>query len=323
MGVASPGWLGNAKAAEVTKPTLPFHQCPAVSHDTSCGSLIVVNPDGSASLYTDFTQGPYDGDDDTLVGVENRSSQAVRGITLASTSGGASIFAFDGDGFCTSAANSPPSPTPTSPPSPGPNTPPSPSAHTPTCGSGSTGYEGPSVSFTVADPNNGTVNFGGAGLAPGDSTYFGLEAALTRFDLKPPQLSSPPSSALPSTSTSPSPQPTSQPSPPSPQSTDSNSSCSWNPFDKNSCEIAAPARWVSNHHPSWKTAINVVVGTMELGSAALLYSVAASLFTGSVLGIPVSLGSSGAGIWVALIFGGLGTTDLALGLHTWYEVFQP
>jgi N-acetylmuramoyl-L-alanine amidase len=87
---------------------------------------------------------PYDGDDDALVGVVNKSGATVFGISLT----GNGIFGFDGDGLCTFIACSWPHPT---------------------------GYEGPGMSFTVINANRGTVNFTGAGLADGASTFFSLE----------------------------------------------------------------------------------------------------------------------------------------------------
>lgn len=93
--------------------------CPAIGYSSSCAVLITINPDGSLGIQTDPSVGPYDGDDDTLVGVINRSGATVFGITL----NGNGIFAFDGDGA-----------------------------------SGSS-YAGPGVSFTVQNGNSGTVNF--------------------------------------------------------------------------------------------------------------------------------------------------------------------
>lgn len=93
--------------------------CPAIGQSSSCAVLITINPDGSIGVQTDPTVGPYDGDDDSLVGVVNRSGATVFGITLT----GNGIFAFDGDG-----ANG-------------------------------GDYAGPGVSFTVQNGNAGTVNF--------------------------------------------------------------------------------------------------------------------------------------------------------------------
>src|SRR6266566_1413992 len=81
------------------QPVPPFSQCPSVGLDTSCGILIVYNPDGSRITLVDPTQPPYDGIEDTLVGVQNDSTSSVASTALT----GVGIFAFDGDGLCTQA----------------------------------------------------------------------------------------------------------------------------------------------------------------------------------------------------------------------------
>jgi hypothetical protein len=136
--------------AAVAAPTPPFTQCVPVGLDTSCETLIVVNPDGSLSSYSDPTQGPYDGIDDTLLGIENNSSKTVTSIKLS----GPNIFGFDGDGICAEGLYSP---------------------APPACPYGPTGYEGPKTSFEAANESEGNVLFTEGGLAPGESTYFSLE----------------------------------------------------------------------------------------------------------------------------------------------------
>ena len=109
--------------------------------------LVVVNSDLSFSLYSDAKAGPYDGSEDSQVGVLNNSSTSLSSITLK---GPNSTFGFDGDGINTFGA--------------------------PGNGKDSTGYGGPQSYFTNITPNQstGTVNFIG-GLAAGASTYFSLE----------------------------------------------------------------------------------------------------------------------------------------------------
>src|SRR3954471_21976775 len=68
-------------------PAPPFTQCPAVGLDTSCGVLIVVNPGGGLTFLTDPTQQPYDGVEDTLIGVQNNSGAPVTTIHLSGTTG--------------------------------------------------------------------------------------------------------------------------------------------------------------------------------------------------------------------------------------------
>ena len=148
-----------------TSQTPPFNECPAVGSDTSCGVLFVISPDGSITVLTDPSQGPFDTPpvEDTLIGVLNNSSFPVTSITLTSTSG---AFGFDGDGICGA---------PTSPQAPG-------------CpyGIATTGYEGPDNTFTVVDPDHGTVDFTNGGIKPGDSTFFGLEGNVTPQSLEFP-----------------------------------------------------------------------------------------------------------------------------------------
>lgn len=94
-------------------------QCPAIGYSSSCAVLITITPTGRLIFQTDPNVGPYDGSDDTLVGVLNQSGATVSAINLS----GNGIFGFDGDG-----ANG-----------------------------GS--YAGPGTSFTVQNANTGTVNF--------------------------------------------------------------------------------------------------------------------------------------------------------------------
>src|SRR4051812_45037024 len=143
-------------AQAVTSPaaTPPFRQCPAVGLDASCAILLNIEADGSLRVATDPRQGPFDGIEDTLIGVQNNSSHAVLSIPLR---GQTDIFGFDGDGLCA------------------PFTSPQPAG----CPFGSTGYEGPGVSFSTisADSTSGTVSFAG-GIPPGGSAYFSLEEAI-------------------------------------------------------------------------------------------------------------------------------------------------
>jgi hypothetical protein len=141
-------------------PSPPFNQCPPVGLSPSCGSLLVINADRSVSVYTDPNVGPFDGVEDTLIGIRNDSGQAVSAITAYGPQG---IFGFDNDGLCGFYV-----------PSPG------------GCPFGPTGYEGPGVNF-VTDPTttaDGELDFAGAGIVPGGSAYFSLEGAITAATLK-------------------------------------------------------------------------------------------------------------------------------------------
>ena len=110
---------------------------PSVVIPNTCAVLITINPNGSLGIQADPNIGPYDGSDDQLIGVINKSGATVFGIKLT----GPDIFGFDGDGADASG-----------------------------------GYEGPGTTFTISDANNGIVNFP-AGLSNNASLWFSLEGA--------------------------------------------------------------------------------------------------------------------------------------------------
>jgi hypothetical protein len=118
---------------------------------------VIYITDTGTSVLTDPSQPPYDGSDDTLVGVVNDSSGTVGSVSLTSNTG---AFGFDGDGICSGAFGA--------------------WDGSSGCPYGATGYEGPNTSYAnvSSDGNNGTVEFGDP-LGAGGSTYFSLEAALS------------------------------------------------------------------------------------------------------------------------------------------------
>jgi hypothetical protein len=123
------------------------------------GPAYIITWDGSSAVVSagpGNAQGPYDGSDDTYIGVVNNGSTTLNYLNLSSTPDiyGNRIFWFDGDGIDAYGA--------------------------PGNGSDNTGYGGPLGYFTgiAADANSGTVNFIG-GIAPGDYTFFSLETDLT------------------------------------------------------------------------------------------------------------------------------------------------
>jgi hypothetical protein len=135
---------------------------------TGCGAIITVtsvdaNHNGNGFTVTKPTGGngnPYDGTEDTLIGIVNMSGADLNSITLSSpntTFGG--LFGFDNDGPCNPTFHVP-------------NW--TPYAQCP----GATGYEGPINTFTVPGEvgpfTTGTVNFNPA-LGNGQSTWFALE----------------------------------------------------------------------------------------------------------------------------------------------------
>ena len=148
-------FLFSAFAAFNTTP--PFNECPAIGADTGCAILFIFNAKGTVSGVADATQGPYDGVEDTLVGVLNNSNVTQSGLTL--NGGSVDIFGFDGDGICTFTFTG-----------------------STFCGTtaDTTGYGGPNVTFSNINSSFtvGTVNFVG-GLAPGAATYFSLEEAIS------------------------------------------------------------------------------------------------------------------------------------------------
>ena len=152
--------------------TAPFTECPAIGSAPSCDILLNVTPNRSISVLGDSSVGPYDGSDDSLVGIVNNSSSPVQAITVSGPNSG--LASFDADGICTYATG----------------------GTTGGSGGGFTGdsycdtqqlggtdpqdYEGPNNSFTL-DPNSQDdveVDFAGKGLAPGQVSYFSLEGAL-------------------------------------------------------------------------------------------------------------------------------------------------
>jgi hypothetical protein len=149
-----------AAASGSGAPAPPYRECPAIGGDQSCGILIYVTSSG-ASVLSDPSEGPYDGGDDTLVGVVNASGKAISSLSLSSST---DIFDFDGDGICTYGGWSADS----------------------GCPYGPTGYEGPGTQLHGNGPDGGSVVFTNT-LKPGGVAYFGLEEAVTKANLMNPK----------------------------------------------------------------------------------------------------------------------------------------
>jgi hypothetical protein len=146
------------------------NQCSSalpVGTATGCGALITVyqvDSTGKATAFTVTTLGngnPYDGTEDTLVGVQNNSGANLSSITLSSpdiTFGG--LFGFDEDGPC--------------------------SFNSADCFADSHtdpyDYEGPDNTFSgiSVSRTSGTVNFTNP-IPTGGSTWFALEGTPTSF----------------------------------------------------------------------------------------------------------------------------------------------
>lgn len=150
----------SANAASAPAP--PFKQCPSIGASPSCEILLVVNANKTVNVVGDPSVGPFDGGDDTLVGIVNDSAKPVSAVTVSGP--GSDLSGFDGDGICSGDYG-------TWNGSAG-------------CPYGPTGYEGPGTSFVVSSslPDSAEVDFTG-GLAPGASAYFSLEGALVSAQL--------------------------------------------------------------------------------------------------------------------------------------------
>jgi hypothetical protein len=164
---------GLVACASANAVPLSFPECPAMGNDTSgCEFLITVTAasGGAATAFTVSTSspdlGPYDGADDTLVGVLNKSGSVLKTLALSSTT---DIFGFDGDGPCTYIS------------CPGATDP--------------SGYAPAGVTYSDINSSDtaGTVNFS---IANNGSAWFGLEEALTASQIMPGNPTPEPSSVL-------------------------------------------------------------------------------------------------------------------------------
>lgn len=156
-----------------------FPQCPPVGVNTGCAILITINPNGTTMVQADPeppNNEAYDGEDDTLVGIQNNATFPLAAINLSSTT--EPIFGFDGDGICDPGLGGT---------GPDPGCPPGSSSsqsYVPES-AGGTGYEGPNNTFSNIDletEQSGTVNFIKP-LATGGTAYFALEESLTAADV--------------------------------------------------------------------------------------------------------------------------------------------
>jgi hypothetical protein len=124
----------------------------------TCGAVIIVSAvdgTGKATSFTVLAAGngnPYDGTEDTLIGVQNSSGATLNSIPLSGTN----IFGFDGDGPCNTVYHTPPY------------------SWCPATYADPVGYEGPDNTFSRDGSNSGTVTFT-TGIGDGGSTWFALE----------------------------------------------------------------------------------------------------------------------------------------------------
>lgn len=125
--------------------------------NTGCNVLITIAANGTASVSIPDSS-PYDGSEDTLIGVKNNSASTVASLSLT----GSDIFGFDGDGICTFTFVG--------------------SSYCTTAqkaGTDPQDYQGPTSTFTVTNANTGSVNFSPAIAANGGTSYFSLEGVPT------------------------------------------------------------------------------------------------------------------------------------------------
>jgi hypothetical protein len=162
-----------ASATYAATPTPPFTECPSIGADPSCQLLIDITPTGTTVTADPASPGPYDGSDDTLIGLKNDSTGNVSSIPLSSTT--LDIFGFDGDGICTFL----------------------PFAGSAGCPFDSTGYGGPGVSYSgyTANPMTGVVNFTPA-IPPGGTAYFSLEDAIAPSTITVAPPAAPPTATI-------------------------------------------------------------------------------------------------------------------------------
>jgi hypothetical protein len=177
---------------------LSFPECPAVGQDTSgCELLITVTATNGSGIATAFNvttsspdQGPFDGSDDTLIGVLNSSHGGVFQVYFTVGGEPETFAGADGDGACKGAG------TPlASIYSPGPTAAQCLQGHYWT--TDLMDYASAGLSFLPS----GVLTFdsSGAPLAPGESTWFSLPGAVTASEIAvtpPPTVTPEPASLL-------------------------------------------------------------------------------------------------------------------------------
>ena len=136
---------------------------PTIGSNSSANLIITLS--GSGATIGDHGFGPYDGVEDTYLGVVNNSGGTVNFLDLV----GSNIFGFDGDGLCTyvSAACSTYDPN---------------GLNGGYAGGGSLGSVQTFFS-NITDSDHGRVNFKG-GLADGGTAFFSLEETLSTTSFK-------------------------------------------------------------------------------------------------------------------------------------------
>jgi hypothetical protein len=221
------GALAAALVAGVVAPVLApgtasavYNQCPPVFADAGCQFLITIPAGGAPTAAQDTTQMAYENSDDSLIGVQNNSGQAISSLPLSAMS----LFGFEADGICDPGGSPVPAgcqPVPGTPAGTLCTTPQGlqcsfpppagePANYTEAGAASATpwpngdrqnGYEGPTSWFSgiSADTSSGTVNFSPP-IPPGGSTYVSLEQPPSLAALMvgmPTPAAPPPSTKLP------------------------------------------------------------------------------------------------------------------------------
>jgi hypothetical protein len=146
---------GSAQGPPAGPRSAPFTQCPAIGADSSCEYFIDVTGANGALTPTvrqDPAQHFYDGEDDVTVGVQNDTKQLLPSIHVGVSGSKDHLFAFDGDGLCSSGISPKPA----------------------ECPFTQRSYDGPDTNLTPESEDAGTVEFI-TPLKPGQYTYFALE----------------------------------------------------------------------------------------------------------------------------------------------------
>jgi hypothetical protein len=130
----------------------PIGTFPSFGQSSGPSVIITFGPNGAVST-TNTGVGPFDGTEDTMVGVRNNSGHTIFALPLT---GSPDIFDFDGDGIQTFGSPA----------------------------TGTTGYEGPGTTFSNISGGTGTVNFTG-GLPTGFQAYFSLEGSPDSLNITP------------------------------------------------------------------------------------------------------------------------------------------
>jgi hypothetical protein len=171
--LASGAALGLPALTTAASATTATGVCPTdIGSAVDCNVLITINADGSVTVTNPDNNNPYDGYDDTLVGIVNNAGAPLSSIGLSSAK---DIFGFDGDGICSSGFT--PWTTLGGSGYCAPQT--SVKAHDPS--DPGTDYQGPDNTWSnvSTDKTSGTVDFTSALGGNGGSTFFSLENDLS------------------------------------------------------------------------------------------------------------------------------------------------